>query len=112
MPVEMVGRDIEQNADGRIERRRKIDLEGRTLDDMDAVRDPAASSARMGVPILPPTSTSKPKLAEKMRDERGRRRFAIGAGDRDEGRAGRDLAALAAEELDVADDLDARLAAP
>jgi hypothetical protein len=41
-----------------------------------------------------------------MRRQRCRRRFAVGAGDRNEGRIRRS-AALAAEKLDVADDLDA-----
>ena len=50
------------------------------------------------------------RMSKKMRDERGSGRFAIGAGDRDEGRAARDFAAFAAEQLDVADDFDARLA--
>src|SRR5579863_5761200 len=49
---------------------------------------------------------------KKMRDERRRRRFAVGAGDGDERRFRRDLAALAAEELDVADNLDPRLSRP
>ena len=43
-----------------------------------------------------------------MGDERRRGRFAVGAGDGDEGRFRRDLAAFAAEQLDVADDLDRR----
>eukprot|EP01037_Dinobryon_pediforme_P019780 gene19779-20255_t len=45
-----------------------------------------------------------------MRDERRRRRFAVGAGNGDEGRVRAKRRALAAEELDVADDLDTRRA--
>jgi hypothetical protein len=45
---------------------------------------------------------------QEMRDQRRRRRFAVGAGDRGEGRLRHMPAPLAAEELDVADDLDAR----
>src|SRR4029077_9710511 len=41
-------------------------------------------------------------------DQRRGGRFAVRARDGDERRAGRDLGALAAEELDVADHLDAR----
>ena len=40
--VEMVGRQVEQDADARIERGREIDLEGRTFDHVDALRPPAA----------------------------------------------------------------------
>src|SRR5205814_8318309 len=39
VPVEMIGADIEQDADRRIERRREVDLVGRALD---YVRMPAA----------------------------------------------------------------------
>ena len=58
MPVEMIGRDIEKHAEGRIERGRKIDLERRAFDHMDAPCRDGGLSARTGVPILPPTSTS------------------------------------------------------
>jgi hypothetical protein len=37
VPVEMIGRDVEEDADARPQRRRQIDLERRHLDDMDAV---------------------------------------------------------------------------
>ena len=43
MPVEMVGRDVDEKADAGRERGRKIDLIGRTLDDMDARRRRAAA---------------------------------------------------------------------
>ena len=41
-----------------------------------------------------------------MGDQRRRRRFAVGAGDRDEGSVRRKQSALAAEQFDIADDLD------
>jgi hypothetical protein len=47
-----------------------------------------------------------------MRDQRRRRRFAVGAGDRREGRLRHMALSFAAEELDVADDLDARRLGP
>ena len=46
------------------------------------------SSARIGVPILPPSCASRPASRQNMGDQRCRRRLAIGAGDRDERRAG------------------------
>ena len=45
-----------------------------------------------------------------MRGERRGGRLAVGAGDRDERRVGRGQAALAAEQLDVADHLDGGIA--
>ena len=42
VPVEMIRRDIEQDADRRRERGRKIDLERRALDDVDSDPGPAA----------------------------------------------------------------------
>ena len=70
------------------------------------------ASARIGVPILPPSSTLMPESAEKMRDQRRRRRFAVGAGNRDEQRARSYLRALAAKQLDVADNFDPGCACP
>ena len=108
--VEMIGRDVEENADGRVERGREVDLVRRAFDDMDAGFFGRRQSARIGVPILPPTCDVESEAREKMRDEGGGGGFAVGAGDGDEGRFRREAAALAAEKLDVADDLDARLA--
>ncbi len=109
MPVEMVGRDVEEHADGRIERRREIDLEGRALDDVRAPdlgrrqrQDRRADVAAKRDVAL--------RLLEDVRDERGGGRLAVGAGDGDERPdlpCRRDLATLAAEQFDIADDLDA-----
>src|ERR1051325_1895783 len=46
------------------------------------------------------------RAGEQMRDQCRGGRLAVGAGDRDERRVRRDAAALAAKQLDVADDLD------
>ena len=43
VPVEMIGRDVDQRADARLERRREIDLERRAFDDVDARASPAAA---------------------------------------------------------------------
>ena len=65
--VEMILGDVEQDADRRIERGRKIDLEGRALDDMHAPGALArgGSSDRIAVPILPPSCASKPAAARR-----------------------------------------------
>ncbi len=89
VPVEMVGRDVEQDADasapatargrsGRTSTRRR----GRGS----ATAAPATGSA---VPILPPICTSRPAALQHVGDQRRRRRLAVGAGDGDERRARR-----------------------
>ena len=65
------------------------------------------SSARMAVPMLPPICTSRPERAQDVGDQRRGGRLAVGAGDGDERRVGARPGTLAAEQLDVADDLDA-----
>ena len=64
------------------------------------------------MPILPPSCASRPADCEQMCDQRRGGRFAVGAGDGDERRIRRELAPLAAEQLDVADHLDAGACAP
>ncbi len=53
-----------------------------------------------------------PALLQQVGDERGGGGLAVGAGDGDEGRMACKGTALAAEQLDVADDLDARFPRP
>ena len=111
VPVEVVGRDVEQHADAGRERGRQLDLERRHLDDVDAalgrrlqLQDGGADvAAHLRVPA---------GGAQDVGDERRGRRLAVGAGDGDERRIGAALRPLAAEQLDVADDLDARGPAP
>ncbi len=106
--IDMVFADIEQDADGRIERGRQIDLVGRHLDHVDAPharrlqrQDRGADvAAHLGVVAGDP---------HQMRDQRRGGRFAVGAGDGDERRVRRMTAPLAAEQFDVADHLDAGL---
>ena len=101
--------EIDQDADRRIERGRKIDLIGRTFDHMDADRRCGGASDRIAVPILPPSCASMPADAA---------RWAISAVVVDlplvpvmatNGASGRVAPPLAAEQLDVADHLDAGL---
>ena len=104
--VEVVGRDVEQHADGRIEARRQVDLEGRALDHMEA-----AAAGRLQRQDRLADIAAKRHLAagggDEMGDQRRRRRLAVGAGDGDERRLRAMAPPLAAEQLDVADDLDA-----
>ena len=108
----MIFAEIDQDADRRIERRRKIDLVGRALDHVGRAAIRGGSSDRIAVPMLPPICTSWPARCNRWRDQRRRRRLAVGAGDGDERRVGRVAPALAAKQLDVADDFDRRRCAP
>ena len=85
MPIEMIRRNVQHHADCRLERRRQIDLKRRHLDDVKPLRRrlferqdrPADVAAELYI---------ESKMTKNVRDERRRRRFAVGAGDRDEGR--------------------------
>ena len=106
--IDMVFADIEQNADGRIERGRQIDLVGRHLDHMHAAHPRRLQRQDRGADIAAHLGVVAGDL-HQMRDQRGRGRLAVGAGDGDERRVRRVTAALAAEQFDVADHLDAGL---
>ena len=105
--VEMVGRDVEQHADARVERGREIDLKGRAFDDMNArlaMAAPGRGSARR---CCRRVATSRPA---------SRRICAISAVVVDlplvpvmatNGAVRRAARRARGEQLDVADDLDA-----
>ncbi len=104
--VEMVGREVEQHADRRVEARREIDLEGGALDHMET-----ATARRLQREDRLADIAAERHLAagggDEMGDQRRGGRFAVGAGDGDERRVGTMAPPLAAEQLDIADDLDA-----
>ena len=104
--IEMIFAEIDQDADRRIERGREIDLIGRALDDVNAARRWRRKRQDRGADIAANLRVHAGRC-RKMRNQRRRRRLAVGAGDGDERRVGRDAAALAAEQFDVADHLDA-----
>ncbi len=106
--IDMVFADIEQNADGRIERGREIDLVGRHLDHMHPAHPRRLQRQDRGADIAAHLGVVAGDL-HQMRDQRRRGRLAVGAGDGDERRIRRVTAALAAEQFDVADHLDAGL---
>ena len=105
--VEMVGRQVEQDAGRRIDRRREVDLVGRAFDDIVAGPAVGGSSVSTARPILPPICASRPADF---------RICAISAVVVDlplvpvmamNGASGACARALAREQLDIADDLDA-----
>ena len=107
--IDMVFADIEQDADRRIETRGEIDLIRRHLDDVDPSHARRLQRQDRGADIAAHLRvvTGDP---HQMRDQRGGGRFAVGAGDGDERRIRRITASFAAEQLDIADHLDAGLA--
>ena len=107
--VDMVLADIDEDADGRIERGREIDLIGRHLDHMHAAHARRLQRQDRGADIAAHLGVVARDL-HQMRDQRGRGRLAVGAGDRHERRIRRKALALTAEQLDIADHLDAGLA--
>ncbi len=104
--VEVVGGDVEEHAHGRGQRRGELDLERRHLDDVDAILCRRRQLQDGGADVAAHLRISAGRL-ENVGDERRGGRLAVGAGDGDEGRVGAALGALAAEQLDVADDLHA-----
>ena len=107
--IDMVFADIKQNADGRIERGREVDLVGRHLDDMHAPHPRRLQREDRGADIAAHLGVVACDL-HQMRDQRGRGGLAVGAGDGDERRVRRVTPSLAAEQFDVADHLNAGLA--
>ena len=104
--VEMIGRQIEQDAGGRIDRRRQVDLVGRALDHVEALGRRRIERHDGAADIAAHLRVAAGRL-DDVGGQRRRRRFAVGAGDGDERRARGAARALAREQLDVADDLDA-----
>src|SRR5205085_10486750 len=108
VPVEMIRRDVEQDADGGIEARRKIDLIGRALDHVRAAGSRRVEREDRDADIAAALRKNAAG-AEHVADEGGGRRLAVGSGDGNERGARCARTPLAAIELDVADDLDAGL---
>ena len=103
--VEVVLREVDQDADRRIEAWREIDLERGDFDHVDAPGLRRRQRQDRGADIAAELGVVA-GLRAKMRDQRRGGRFAVGAGDHDERSVRRMGAPLAAEQLDVADDLD------
>ena len=105
--VEMVGRDVEQRRGVGREPRRKLDLEGGKLEHISEIGGERFEIEHRLADIAAERHALSRRL-EKMRGERGRGGFAVGAGD-DHHLARRRVARpLAEEQLDIADHLDAR----
>src|SRR3954469_24211333 len=101
----MIRRQIDQCADRRVERRRQIDLIGRALDNVYAIGVRRLERKDCGTDIAAELRIA-PGRSQNVRGERGGRRLAVGAGDGDEWRCRSMKLSFAAEQLDVADDLD------
>ena len=107
----MVGRQVDEQADAGLQRRREVDLERRALQDMDAARRRRFKVERRHADIAAELHVA-PGLAQHVGDQRRRRRFAVGAGDGDERRLGRAAPRARGEQLDIADHFDASGVSP
>ena len=104
MAVEMVGRDVGEDAGIGLEARHQVDLEGRQFQHIDPVPDRLAQQEHRLADIAADIDIASGRR-EEMAGERRRRRLAVGAGDRHQpGAAAGDLAL---EDFGIADDLDA-----
>ncbi len=103
----MVGRDVDEQADGRVERRRKVDLVGRAFQNMRPARFRRRQVQRRHADVAADRHVPSGFL-QNVGDERSRGRFAVGAGHGHEWRVRSARGALARKELDVADDRHAR----
>ena len=106
--IDVILADVEQNADGGIERRRKIDLVRRHLDHMHPPHPRRLQRQDRSADIAAHLGVVAGDLGQ-MRDQRGGGRLAVGAGDGDERRIRRVTPPLAAKQFDIADHLDAGL---
>ena len=85
VPIEVIGREVEQHGNPRPELLGHLELKAARLDH---VHDVAATSrstcALSGMPMLPPTIAAHAALVQHPSHQRRRRRLALGAGDRDD----------------------------
>jgi hypothetical protein len=104
VPVEMVGRQVEQRADLRLEAGHQVDLVGRQLEHIDPPRQRRRQQKGRGADVAADLGIA-PGRPQHVAGKRGGGRLAVGAGDRDD--LGPGAVHLAGEHLGVADDLDA-----
>ncbi len=108
MAIDMVFADVEQDADRRIERRRKVDLVGRHLDDVHPPHARRLQRQNRGADVAAHLAIVAGD-PHQMRDQRRGGGFAVGAGDGDERRIGGMTPPFPTKQLDIADHLDAGL---
>jgi hypothetical protein len=106
--IDMILADIDQDTDRGIERRRKIDLIRRHLDDVDPPHAWRLQRQDRGADIAAHLGVVTGD-AHQMRDQRRRGGFAVGTGDGDKRRLRRMTAALPAKQFDVTDHFNAGL---
>src|ERR1019366_593483 len=108
MAVQMIRRDIQKYAGGRVKGGSKIDLEGRAFDDMNALLGGRRQCENRRADVAADFDR-KTEAPEKMRGERRRRGFSIRSGDRHESRGRCDLPPLAAKQFHVTDNFNPAL---
>ena len=105
MAVEMILADVEQHADRGLERRRQIDLIGGDFQHVSAAGGEGRQRQGGHADIAAHLHVAAGR-GQQMRGERGGGRLAVGAGDGDQRAILAVGGALAAEQFDVADDVD------
>ena len=106
--VEVIRREVEQDTDARMDRGRKVDLVGGALDDIVPRRFRRIERQHGAADIAAHLRVASGRR-QHMRQKRGGRGFAVGAGNGDERRSRRARRPLASEKLDIADDFNAGL---
>ena len=102
----MIGRYVQENADGGAQRRRQIDLVGRDFEHVTAAGCERLQRQRGDADIAAHLRIAA-GMIDQVRDQRRGGRFAVGAGNRNQRTVQPARRALAAEQFDVANDLDA-----
>src|SRR5271157_5015495 len=105
MPVEMIGRDVQQDARVRIEARGQVDLVTRQFQHvMPSILE--GREVESGGADIATANRIKPRRFKEMVGQRGCGGLSIRACNGDDGRNGASTPALAHENLDIANDLD------
>ena len=86
--IEVIGGDVEQRGDARMESVGRLELKAGGLDHAEAAVSAAGvpTASASGSPRLPPTKVGRPRRAQHVADQRRGGRLAVGAGDRDDRR--------------------------
>ena len=107
VPVQVVGREVQQRRDPRVERLGRLELEAADFDDVDRLVGRRVHLRRKRVADVPGHGRRQPSRREHPADQRRGRGLPLRAGDRDD-----PAAQQARRQLDLAGDRNLRAAGP